>query len=100
MRKAVRLLLPISIVLKGIPLVGKYLYPMVPVANYWRDLPLDKELLYEWSVVDTFDWLASWYDQPQNASTLEGWFGDAGFVDVVIRRFGSFVAIGRKPQNM
>ena len=44
-RKAVRLLLPISIVLKGIPLVGKYLYPVVPVANYWRDIPLDKEML-------------------------------------------------------
>ena len=98
-KKTVRLLLPVSVMLKSIPLVGKYLYPAIPVANYWRDIPLDKSMLYEWSVIDTFDWLASWYDQPQKASTLARWFMEAGFDDVDVRRLGSYVGTGMKPIN-
>ena len=98
-KEAVRFLLPVSIFLKSIPLVGRYLYPLIPVANYWQDIPLDRSMLYEWAVIDTFDWLASWYDQPQKASTLERWFAEGGFTDIDVRDLESFVGTGRKPQE-
>ena len=97
--KAVHILLPISIAIKKIPTVGKYLYPIIPVANYWGALPLNGEMLREWSIIDTFDWLACWYDQPQKASTVKSWFQEAGLVNGEIRRLGSFVGTGEKPSN-
>ena len=96
---AVRFLLPVSTALKSIPLAGRYLYPLIPVANYWRDIPLNGSMLHEWAVIDTFDWLASWYDQPQKASTLEAWFAEAGFTDIEVHRLGSYVGTGQKPHN-
>lgn len=95
--RAVALLLPVSILLKRIPLVGRYLYPLIPVANYWGELPLNRAMLREWSVIDTFDWLACWYDQPQTASTLRSWFTQAGLLQVNVRRLGSFVGTGTNP---
>lgn len=94
---AVRFLLPVSILLKRIPHIGKYLYPLVPVANYWGELPLNRDMLRDWSIVDTFDWLACWFDQPQNASTLRSWFQKAGLAQVEIKRWDSFVGTGEKP---
>jgi uncharacterized protein YbaR (Trm112 family)/ubiquinone/menaquinone biosynthesis C-methylase UbiE len=91
---AVAALLPLSVLLKRLPFVGRYLYPLIPVANYWGDVP--RELLREWSVLDTFDWLGSWYDQPQTAVTLEAWLSEGGMVDCHVRRLGSFVGTGRK----
>jgi SAM-dependent methyltransferase len=95
--KAVRVLMPVSIGIKRIPVVGRYLYPIIPVANYWGDLPLGREMLREWSIIDTFDWLACWYDQPQKASKLRSWFEESGLTHVEIRRLGSFVGTGDKP---
>lgn len=95
-RGAVAALLPLSIALKRVPLIGRYLYPLIPVANYWGALPLDKERLREWSVLDTFDWLGSYYDQPQTAATLGAWLDAAGMEEREVRRMGSFVGTGRK----
>lgn len=97
--RAVRILLPISIGMKRIPLVGRYLYAIIPVANYWGELPLNNGMLREWSIIDTFDWLACWYDQPQKASTLRTWFQEAGLIHVEIERLGSFVGTGEKPSR-
>jgi SAM-dependent methyltransferase len=95
--KSVRFLLPLSIVLKRVPLVGRYLYPLIPVANYWGTYPLDREMLREWSIIDTFDWLACWYDQPQKASTVEAWLREAELVEPKVHRLGSFVGLGKRP---
>jgi hypothetical protein len=97
--KSVRYLLPVSILLKKIPGIGRYLFPILPVANYWRTFPLDKEMLKEWSIIDTFDWLACWYDQPQKASTVEAWLQEAGLVERKVHRLGSFVGLGRRPDS-
>jgi SAM-dependent methyltransferase len=93
----VRVFLPLSIALKRIPLVGRYLFPLLPVANYWGTFPLDRHLLREWSIIDTFDWLACWYDQPQRASTLEAWLQETGLTDRKVHRLGSFVGLGERP---
>jgi SAM-dependent methyltransferase/uncharacterized protein YbaR (Trm112 family) len=95
----VPVLLPISILLKRIPGIGRYIYPLIPVANYWGTLPLDKGQLKEWSVIDTFDWLASWYDQPQTASTLKAWLAESGMKEYEVRRMGSFVGTGTKAER-
>ena len=94
--RAVCVLLPMSILLKRIPGIGRYLYPILPVANYWGDHPLDSSMVKEWSIVDTFDWLGAWYDQPQTAQTLVDWFRREHYTDVQVRRVGSFVATGSK----
>lgn len=93
---SVYFLLPISILLKRIPFFGRYLYPLVPVANYWGDHPLEGAMLREWSIIDTFDWLASWYDQPQSAATLRTWLDDAELSNSRVERLGSFVATATK----
>jgi SAM-dependent methyltransferase len=95
--KGVRLLLPLSIALKRLPGIGRYLFPLLPVANYWGTFPLGRDLLREWSIVDTFDWLACWYDQPQKAATLEAWLWEAGLVNRKVHRLGSFVGLGERP---
>jgi len=95
--RAVALFLPLSMLLKRIPLIGRYLYPLIPVANYLGEVPLDRARLREWSVIDTFDWLACWYDQPQTAATLRSWFVQAGLAQVEVRRLGSFVGTGSRP---
>ena len=95
----VALLLPISVLLKKIPVVGRYIYPIIPVANYYGTLPLDWKKLKEWSVIDTFDWLASWYDQPQTAATLKEWLLEGGMEQAEVRDMGSFVGTGRKNEK-
>ncbi len=93
----VRVFLPLSIALKRIPLIGRYLFPLLPVANYLGTFPLDREMQREWSIIDTFDWLACWYDQPQKASTLESWLQEAGLTECRVHRLGSFVGLGQRP---
>jgi SAM-dependent methyltransferase len=93
----VYVMLPLSILLKRIPFIGRYLYPLIPVANYWGDHPLHGSMLREWSIIDTFDWLASWYDQPQSATTLRTWLDEAGLCEQRVERLGSYVATGKKP---
>ncbi len=97
-KRAVPILFPISMGLKRIPLFGRYLFPLIPIANYWRDLPLNRDELREWSVIDTFDWLGSWYDQPQTASTLRSWLEEGRLVDCQVEKVGSFVGTGQRPQ--
>jgi hypothetical protein len=62
-------------------------------------LPLDWKKLKEWSVIDTFDWLASWYDQPQTAATLKEWLLEGGMEQAEVRDMGSFVGTGRKNEK-
>jgi len=94
---SVPILLPLSIALKSIPLIGRYLYPLVPVANYWRDYPLEMAMQKEWSIIDTFDWLGCWYDQPQTAETMEKWCREAGLINILVEDQGSYVCTAEKP---
>lgn len=89
-------LLSLSNSLGTIPFVGSILKRMVPVANYTGIYPLTSEQLVEWALLDTFDWLAPAYDQPQTAVTLRQWFSDAGLVDIEIEKAGHLVGRGIK----
>lgn len=94
--KLVPILLPISRLLSAIPVVGNLLKRVIPVANYYGDLPLDDKQQVEWSLLDTFDWLAPEYDNPQNLTTVRLWMEQADMKDIEVLKAGHLVARGKK----
>lgn len=46
----------------------------------------DERLLKEWAYLDTFDWLAPAFDNPQTLRTFRDWHRDAGLVEVEVHR--------------
>lgn len=75
-------LLKVSDACAAVPLLGPYLRKLVPVANYRGILPLTPEQRDEWALLDTFDWFAPAYDQPQTWPTVERWLREAGCSDI------------------
>jgi hypothetical protein len=90
-------LLKVSNAVGALPLAGSQLRRIVPVANYKGLLPLTAPQLEEWAVLDTYDWLAPTYDQPQTAATLHRWMTEAGLTGVTVFKGDHLVARGRKP---
>ena len=70
---------------------------MLPVANDEGTLPLTPTQLREWSLLDTFDWLAPEYDNPQSEATARQWMVQAGLAQIEVLRVGHLVARGVKP---
>lgn len=95
-RGFVRLLWPLSLAVGRIPVVGRRLRHVIPVANYDGIYPLTSTQLREWAVLDTFDMLAPAHDHPQSARMLTAWFGAAGLRDVEVLRAGVLVGRGVK----
>lgn len=91
------ILLPVSRMLGRIPVLGKYLKRLVPVSNDESIYPLTRQQHQEWSLLDTFDWLAPRYDQPQTAATMDRWFKEAGLVDIEVSKIVLLTGRGRKP---
>lgn len=91
-------MLPVSIALGRIPIVGSLLKRIIPVANYQGVLPISEQQLYEWALLDTFDWFAPAYDNPQTADTIYSWFFQAGLKEVEVLKAGLLVGRGRKPR--
>jgi SAM-dependent methyltransferase len=98
-RGMVGVLLPVSLRIGCLPLIGRKLRYALPVANYAPDFPLSPAQLKEWAILDTFDMLAPRYDQPQSAQTLLTWFHKAGLQDVKVFRMRQLVGRGGKPES-
>jgi len=92
----VPILLPVSIFLGAIPLIGNLLKRLIPVANYKGILPLNQQQLFEWALLDTFDWLSPEYDNPQNENTARKWMEEAKLSEIKIHRVSHLVANGKK----
>jgi 2-polyprenyl-3-methyl-5-hydroxy-6-metoxy-1,4-benzoquinol methylase len=92
----VPLLLPVSRALGRIPVAGRLLKRLVPVANYEGILELSESQLREWALLDTFDWLAPQYDQPQTVATARKWLVQAGLSNAEVVKAGHLVARGAK----
>ena len=90
----VKVLLPISLIVGRIPLVGRKLRYAIPVANHQPDWPLSPEQVREWAVLNTFDMLAPEHDHPQTHQTLASWFKVAGLKDIEVFRRGFYVGRG------
>lgn len=96
LKVAVPAMLPASRLLRSVPRVGYALKQVVPVVDYYGELPLTKEQLDEWALLDTFDMLAPEYDNPQSIETARHWMENAGMKDVEVMDLGLVVARGRK----
>lgn len=96
LERLVPVLLTMSQTLGRIPLAGKLLKRLVPVANYHGILPLNEIQHREWALLDTFDWLSPTYDNPQTGTTARLWFEQAELSDVEVLMAGHLVARGRK----
>lgn len=86
----------ISYFLGKIPCIGIGLQRLVPVANYAGVYPLSDKQLREWALLDTFDWLAPKYDNPQTAPQIYSWFKSVDLSDIEILHVGHLVARARK----
>lgn len=94
---AVPVMLLISNALAAVPVLGQLLRRLVPVANYTGMLPLSKQQIREWALLDTFDWLSPAYDNPQIPKTVWRWLQTAGLQQVEVLHAGHLVGRGRLP---
>ncbi len=93
----VKYLLPISFAVGRIPLLGRKLRYIIPVANYKGVFPLSRSQLREWALLDTFDMLSPEHDHPQPMRKLAEWFEQGGLEEVEVFRRGFYVGRGMKP---
>ncbi len=91
-------MLTVSRLLGRIPLFGKYLKRLVPVADYEGIYPLSHRQLDEWALLDTFDMLSPMYDYPQTKSTLVTWMIQADFINIEALHATLLVVRGRRPK--
>jgi len=80
-----------------VPVMGRYIRRLVPVANYEGVYPLSENQLLEWATLDTYDMLSPRYDQPQTPERLYAWLTEAGLEDVEVIEAGLLTGRGRKP---
>jgi SAM-dependent methyltransferase len=97
--KIAPILLPVSVRLKKIPIYGKYICYVIPVANP-TDLPVKDEDILDWAILDTFDALAPTYDNPQTITTVTNWFNEAGLTNIKIASHGIIIGEGTKPMEV
>jgi SAM-dependent methyltransferase len=95
-RRAVPVMLPVSLALGRVPVVGRWLRHVLPISNYDGVLPLTPTQVREWAVLDTFDMLAPRYDSPQSATALRSWFAEDGFSNVEVLQLDQLVGRGRR----
>jgi SAM-dependent methyltransferase len=81
--------LPVDNRLRTVPRVGRFLTAIVPCWNPrgLYDLTYEEELA--WTILDTFDALASRYDQPQSRDDLLRWCSSCGLTDVDVHKGGN-----------
>ncbi len=90
--------LPLDTRLARVPKLGRFLTAVVPCWNYTGLLPLDREELTTWAVLDTFDALSPRYDEPQTLETVRTWVEEAGLTDADVRYGGNGIEVtGRRP---
>jgi SAM-dependent methyltransferase len=97
LESSIAMLLQLSRVLRRVPVIGRALQRLVPVADYTGIYPLSDSQLREWALLDTFDMLAPRYDRPQTARTVRRWLEVAGLEDIAVYHEGHLVGRGRKP---
>ncbi len=100
--KVIKILLPsllhISNAFSKIPLIGKPLQRLLPIANYKNVYPLSDQQNLEWSLLDTFDMLSPSYDNPQTAKDVKKWYENQNFTNIECLHASHLVARGKKPK--
>lgn len=88
--------LKISQALGSIPLLGKALKRLIPIADYTGIYPLNKDELLNWAILDTFDMLSPEYDNPQTSKTFKKWFVENSFINIEILHIHHLVGRAQK----
>lgn len=96
LERRVPTLLTLSQLLGQVPLVGRLVKRIVPVADYTGRHPLSNQQLKEWALLDTFDMLSLTYDNPQSAITIQRWFEQAGLSEIEVGHWSHLVGRGIK----
>jgi uncharacterized protein YbaR (Trm112 family) len=96
-RRAAPPMLRLSRALGRVAVMGRWLQRLVPVANYEGVYRLSPSQLVEWAVLDTFDWLAPRFENPQTPTTLRRWMIEAGLEEIEVFTAHHLTARGRKP---
>ena len=86
----------VSNIFRKIPVIGKALQRLIPVANYNGIYPLNQTQIREWALLDTFDMLGPSYDTPQTEVTIKKWMDEEGFNNVESLHATLLVVRGRK----
>ncbi|MDQ6879825.1 MAG: class I SAM-dependent methyltransferase [Candidatus Dormibacteraeota bacterium] len=73
--------------------VSRLARAMMPIANYWGTLPLNDDQQYDWSRLDTHDWLSPTYDKPQRFEALSKALFEAGATRVSLRQVPGLAVI-------
>jgi 2-polyprenyl-3-methyl-5-hydroxy-6-metoxy-1,4-benzoquinol methylase len=94
LEKVVPFLLPVSVGLSRIPVMGRLAKRIIPVANFYGELPLSKKQHIEWSLLDTFDWLSPEFDNPQTKETVALWMKEANMGKIEVLQAGHLVGRG------
>lgn len=97
-RDAMPILFPITDVLFRLPLIGRLFEFTIPVANYVRETRLSRAQRYDWAVLDTFDMLSPYYDQPQTWLDAEAALSAGGATELRRLNNPGLNVVGRKPQ--
>jgi SAM-dependent methyltransferase len=93
--------LPIDTRLARVPKLGRFLTAVVPCWNYTGLLPLDRDELVAWAILDTFDALSPLYDKPQTLEAVREWVREAGLEEAGVRYGGNGILInGRRPPRL
>jgi len=92
--------LPIDTRLARVRRLGRFLTAVVPCWNYTGLLPLSREELRAWAVLDTYDALSPRYDKPQTLETVREWVAAAGLAAADVRPGGNGILInGQRPER-
>lgn len=94
-KKIVPPLMEMSEGIRRIPVLGRKLSRLVPVANFRGELPLTDEQVREWALLETFDALSPCYDHPQKMGTLRRWFQEAHFKNIEVEQQLLYVGRGQ-----
>ena len=83
--------IPIDTWLMKVPIARSVIPLLVPCWNYTGVLPLNKEQIVQWAILDTFDALAPRYDFPQRGPDIEHWLQEADLQNIEVRYGGNGV---------
>jgi SAM-dependent methyltransferase len=96
LKTAVPFLLSLSQQFGQVPITGRLLKRLVPVADYTNVYPLNNAQLREWALLDTFDMLAPEYDHPQTPRIVRRWLETSCLAETNVFFADHLVARGRK----
>jgi SAM-dependent methyltransferase len=89
--------LPLDTALSRVPPLGAGVASLIPCWNYTGILPLSKDQITNWAILDTFDALSPRYDKPATLGAVRRWFEQAGLTEIEVRPGGNgIVGNGRR----